>query len=873
MAERKFKRRKLPFAILTGYEQEATKEFARLMRVGLQVITRDLETAQPDAEEATLMGTKAEGMEKSLSPRDLQNERSRLTYERRLRYGAPLHAAFGERSANLLLNLLPSMSGQIRLDRQLGRYATDLGLGQETVVPLTAIAAIHHVDNLKLRDALTGVSRRIPTALRHPGTDAYTVTDGGEEVLAARAAFVPAMLMTTYFPEDAQPPPPDSDLSHQLQEIEDILRRATVDVAYQLPSMLEPLAEVARAYDLDTFLGMALPVAEEEAAARARSLAKERDRATRWIDLYNAAVNGGQESEVAAARVRKDARWVRIEEIAEIARELRVKVEEKWESRREEFRRAFELSQDLAKEDGIQLPENLNFGKFWAHARRGESVDDTAGNQSGIYQLNQEVEVRDLSGTWHKATVTKIDGFDVRVRRVDGQHRLVRDLATIRLLDDPAGKVDIGSEIWYNKDVKNEIRLPEFSVILPAGSKSLEIENELEPITAELNATPLVVNAEIAARNKDRMEKELERLNAECRALAGWPEFRPNASADCIEVFNVQRGLPVQRVSKKTGTPAMDKETLTVFAALGDDLAEKVIEAREARSKLSQLESWEEFADAGSVQASWNQLGTPHGRYSCDSPNLQNRITEIRESVEPPSGYSFLSLDLGQAEYVTWASLSGDPTLTAAFGAGKDFHEQMGQEICDAAPDVDRTTNFRKFGKTINFALLYRMQAFVLAKRLGVSTEQAEQIMEAYAKRAPIAVAYMARTVQEFQRTGKATTKFGRERYLPEVRTATRGKLHEITKTLWHHHNAGTAAELLKIKQIKTWKALRRAGYTPEQVRLGLQMHDEIILIVRDDVLAEVEQIAREKFEEIIPGFLPFRVDVRRGKNWLQISK
>jgi DNA polymerase-1 len=298
------------------------------------------------------------------------------------------------------------------------------------------------------------------------------------------------------------------------------------------------------------------------------------------------------------------------------------------------------------------------------------------------------------------------------------------------------------------------------------------------------------------------------------------------------------------------------------------------METREKMAIASQLKAWEPFAFAGSVKATWHQYGTPHGRYSCEDPNLQSRVLPIRETIEPEPDWLFTSCDLGQAEYVTWASLSGDTTLGRSFAEKKDFHRTMYEEIHAAAPEVDLyEADPRQAGKTINFALLYLMQPFTLAKRLGLTTAEAQRLIEAYQARAPQATTYIQRVIEAAKESGQITTKFGRSRAMPDLKKARGARLHELSKTAWHHHNAGTAAELLKIKQAKVWNALQREKLSPDRAKLIVNFHDEIICTARKDVVREVEAIMLEKFNEPTPGFLPFRVDQRTGANWLEISK
>lgn len=432
--------------------------------------------------------------------------------------------------------------------------------------------------------------------------------------------------------------------------------------------------------------------------------------------------------------------------------------------------------------------------------------------------------------------------------------------------------LDKTKEKWYDSDMAMTILIPEFAVEIPEGTTSWKIETACNPTTDELNHTPLVVNQATWERNKATTEKTFTDLLAKCHQLAG-KTFRPNSPADVAQLLFEDLKLPVQRVNKKTGQASTDEDTLQALDAMGHKIAGAILDARSARSTLSQLEAWAPYAQAGSVQAKWNQQGTPMGRYSCEDPNLQSRVLEIRETVEAPSGWKLTSCDLGQGEYVSWASLSGDEVLGQAFKDGTDFHRRMYAEVRGAAPGVDlHNPDPRQAGKTINFALLYLMQPFVLAKRLGITTKQAQELIDGYAKRAPKAIDYREKILAEAVENGTISTKFGRLRHLPALRFASGPALHEVRKTAWHHHNSGTAAELLKIKQVKVHKALAKAGLS-DKARFVLQMHDELIVMCRDDVVKDVEAIMLEKFEEPIKGFLPFKIDQRTGWNWKEISK
>jgi len=412
-----------------------------------------------------------------------------------------------------------------------------------------------------------------------------------------------------------------------------------------------------------------------------------------------------------------------------------------------------------------------------------------------------------------------------------------------------------------------------FKVTIPEGSISHRIESQLIPITEEMNRSPLRVNKETWERNYAKISDEVEKAVSKCRQATGLKDFRPNARQDCMKYFYESAGyIPMRKTP--SGEPTMDVEALNAIADQGDPVAPQVIEARQLMSKQSQLKSWGVYANAGQVQATWDQFGTPMARYTAEEPNLQNRILEIRETCEPREGYTLISWDLGMAEYVTWASLSKDPVLTEIFVTGRDIHTEMSQVILDAVPSFDfRGDTPRQYGKMVNFALCYLMNDWSLSKRLGCTPQVAMKIIESYKRRASRAVEYQTSVIEAARKSHKVTTFFGRERILPMLGSPSKGARDEAIKTAWHHKNAGTAAEILKIKQSRTLAAMAKLGLYPGIANCVLQMHDEIVLEVRNDRLDEAKEAGTEAFQRSIPGFLDFQIVCRTGANWLQTSK
>jgi len=866
----KVKRRKLPYKSLDELEKQARLDLKATVAMVLELIKRDIHEAPPDPDEGAIEGSL---MRKSLHEERIEGayEQALRDYARREEHDAPNNLKqISDQYVKGVIAQITWDHGRLNQDPSLMRKG-DIGQDyDEATVPTHAIT-YGGFDAAELSDALSG-KMRVPSLIAVKGTQTFWALSGNATCFAAMAMQVPALLCKVFWVDEVFPLDSDPSPFQDLKEAETLASLVLQTQVYALPSRFEPIAEKARKYTPEALQTLVSgDKSTEEIEARHRAKVKDEERTALWGEMY---VEVSDLSPDAANRaIRDNAKWQRMEAIAEASFELAAMVEARWEGMRDEAREALKLTIQYIQEDGakVKLP---SFEELYAQAFKGRPPREdtllTVGTVTGAYPDDSEVEICDSKGQWHPAKVKRTENGIVKVVREDGSYRTVEDPTQIRRAGEGKLGLDTESKTEYNETMQ-EIRIEKFDVILPAGSNSSKIEHNLEPMTEEMNRTALVVNKETWQRNLEAQQKETDRLVARCHELAG-EEFRPHAPGDCVRILFEVMNLPTQRISKG-GKASTDDDTLQALDAMGYPIAGAIMEARGSQSTLSQLKEWEPYANAGSVQTNWNQYGQPHGRYTADSPNLQNRVVPIRETIEAPSGYTLLSNDLGQAEYVTWASLSGDPVLSASFVNGVDFHIQMYDEVMAAAPGVDlHNPDKRQAGKTINFALLYLMQEFILAKRLGIAMPEAAKIIAGYKARASLADQYRENILSAAAKTGSVSTRFGRTRYLPGIKTARGPALHGFRKTAWHHHNAGTAAEILKIRQAQIFNTLRK-DYSFDDVRLGLQMHDELIFVVKNELVEKVREISLEKFHQPLPGFLPFKVDTRAGLNWKAISK
>src|SRR5690606_29826099 len=95
-----------------------------------------------------------------------------------------------------------------------------------------------------------------------------------------------------------------------------------------------------------------------------------------------------------------------------------------------------------------------------------------------------------------------------------------------------------------------------------------------------------------------------------------------------------------------------------------------------------------------------------------------------------------LAADYSQIELRLMAHLSQEPFLLDAFNRGEDIHRATAALVYGVPQDAV-TSDMRRVAKTVNFGLLYGMQAYGLSRDTGLSRADAQQFIQDYWARLP----------------------------------------------------------------------------------------------------------------------------------------
>jgi len=337
--------------------------------------------------------------------------------------------------------------------------------------------------------------------------------------------------------------------------------------------------------------------------------------------------------------------------------------------------------------------------------------------------------------------------------------------------------------------------------------------------------------------------------------------------------------LPSLRKTAITGEESTAQDVLEELAAAGYELPRRVLEYRQlAKLRSTYLDALPRLVNpqTGRIHASFNQTVTATGRLSSSNPNLQNIPVrselgeQIRQAfIAPAEDWLLLTADYSQIELRILAHYSRDVNLAEAFARDQDIHASVAAQVF-GVPIEQVTKEQRRVAKTINFGIIYGLSPYGLARRLGISQEEAGQFIDAYFGRYPGVLAFQEQVLAECREKGYVSTILGRRRAISGVRAVSSYRQRtaperEALNTVIQ----GSAADLIKVAMVRLWQWLKQGGF---KARLILQIHDELVLEVPRNELPEVARLTQEAMTSALSLSVPLRVDLAAGPNWLQVE-
>lgn len=398
------------------------------------------------------------------------------------------------------------------------------------------------------------------------------------------------------------------------------------------------------------------------------------------------------------------------------------------------------------------------------------------------------------------------------------------------------------------------------------------IELPLVEVLAAMEQNGVYVNRAHLAEKTEEVAGRLQKIEAAIYEMAGH-DFNLNSPKQLGVVLFEELGLPVR---KKTKTGYSTNAEVLESLRLEHPIIEQILAYRLwSKLKSTYLDGIAGLirTDTGRIHTSFNQTVTATGRLSSSDPNLQNipvRTEEgrmIRAIFEPGEGYDYLlSADYSQIELRLLAHMSGDENFIDAFKRGQDIHARTAAEVFGIPLD-EVTPELRRHAKAVNFGIVYGISDFGLARNLHISRKEAGDYISRYFTRYPGVRAFMDKVVAEAHETGYVTTMFGRRRELPAIKSRNFNQRMLAERMAMNTPIQGTAADVIKLAMIAAYRKLREAGV---KSRILLQVHDELVLEVKESEIETVQAILHEAMEHVVSLSVPLSIDVHWGRNWAE---
>lgn len=367
----------------------------------------------------------------------------------------------------------------------------------------------------------------------------------------------------------------------------------------------------------------------------------------------------------------------------------------------------------------------------------------------------------------------------------------------------------------------------------------------------------------------------LEKSTEKIYQLAGEP-FNINSPKQLGSILFEKMKLPLVKKTKG-GDWSTDEEVLSTLSE-SHELPKEVLHYRH----FSKLKST--YVDAlpllihpktQRIHSTFSQVVAATGRLSSSDPNLQNIPIRTAEGEKirtafatPPSkGAVLLAADYSQIELRIFAHLSEDSVLCDAFQKGEDIHERTARELFGNSLQFIDKKEMRRRAKTINFGVIYGQSPFGLASQLNISQKEAKAFIESYFERYQGVKRWLAQAVKEAEKTGYASTLFGRIRPIPELKSSARPVRSFGERTAINTPVQGTAADLIKMAMIQVEQEIEEAQLKSQMI---LSVHDELVFEVPEEEISVLAALVRRVMENIYPLKVPLVVQIGFGKNWAE---
>ena len=398
---------------------------------------------------------------------------------------------------------------------------------------------------------------------------------------------------------------------------------------------------------------------------------------------------------------------------------------------------------------------------------------------------------------------------------------------------------------------------------------AFDLEFDFIYVLADMENNGIKIDVNLLKELKETNYKYIQELTTKIYETSG-VEFNINSPKQLGVVLFETLALPT---AKKTKTGYSTDEAVLNGLFDAHSVVPLLLNYREAyKLQSTYIEPLLELGlknEDNRIHTSFLHTGTATGRLSSKNPNLQNipvkseAGSQIRSAFIPKDGYTLVGIDYSQIELRLLAHFSKDEALVDAFNNDLDIHYQTAVKIFGEELAKEK----RSIAKSINFGLLYGMGSKKLGDTLGISSKEAKIYIESYFKAFKSVKDYLKSIEESAHVNGYIKTLLNRKRLFDFESANAMLKaayLREAVNTMFQ----GSAADLIKLSMVKIHKKYKNN----DNMRMLLQIHDELIFEVKEDIADEIIIDLKEIMENIYELNVPLKVSIAKGKSWQKLK-
>lgn len=397
------------------------------------------------------------------------------------------------------------------------------------------------------------------------------------------------------------------------------------------------------------------------------------------------------------------------------------------------------------------------------------------------------------------------------------------------------------------------------------------IEMPLVEVLSQMQVNGMYVDKNELIQIGNKLKEKLDILTSEIHELAG-ENFNINSTQQLGKILFEKLKLPIIKKTKTGYSTDVD-----ILEKLKNEhpIIEKILEYRSLmKLNSTYVEGLLPYINkkTNRIHSFFHQTITATGRISSTEPNLQNIPTRIelgkqlRKVFKPREGYIYIDADYSQVELRVLAHISKDENMMQAFLHDEDVHKQAASKVL-GIPIEEVTKEQRSSAKAVNFGIVYGISDFGLSEQLGISRKEAKNYIEQYLEKYSGIQKFMNDIVEEAKEKGYVETLFHRRRYIPELKSNNYMVRQFGARAAMNTPIQGTAADIMKIAMITTYKKLKEMNLDAQIV---LQVHDELILECNINQKDIVAKLLKESMENAIKMDVPLKVETSEAINWYE---